>query len=205
MTVTKSANFPFGVVIDGDTSIDRVKALLAGIPGGAEKAVKSAIPRAVNHLKANASREIRKEYAISHKDLRTKENVTVRNSGNGLAAEVIFKDNKLPLYRFFVTPKLPTKKPTPVQAKIKLNSAPKISVKAFIATMKSGHTGVFERVTQERDGEAVTVLKERYALAIPQMLANDDVRNSLVAEAASKFNERVNHEITRILTMQGGV
>lgn len=61
--------------------------------------------------------------------------------------------------------------------------------------MASGHIGVFHR-----DGKNTRAITERYALAVPQMLGNDDVKNSLVASANEKFTERVEHEISRILS-----
>ena len=44
--------------------LDRAAALLAGIDGGMEKAVKSAMSRAVSGLRSNTVKAIREKYAI---------------------------------------------------------------------------------------------------------------------------------------------
>lgn len=102
-----SSDGAFRTIIDGSEAIEKAKLLLSTVPGGAEKAVQLALSRSASHLKANASREIRKEYAVSHADLRMAENVNTRVSHSGLIQEIIFSGNKLPLYRFSVSPKYP--------------------------------------------------------------------------------------------------
>lgn len=208
-----SSSNNFGVMLDCSGAIEKASLLLSSVPGGAERAVKAAITRTVDHLKANATREIRKEYAIAQANLRMYENVKTRTSNSGLTQEIIFSGSKLPLYRFSVSPKYPMYDKSkvisqiingkakavhpgkPVKASIKKDSSGSVSSKAFIAAMESGHIGVFERT-----GEKTRKITERYALSIPQMLANEDVRNSLIATSNAKFVERVEHEITRILS-----
>ena len=57
--------------------LDRAAALLTGIDGGMEKAIKSAMSRAVSGLRSNTVKAIREQYAISAAAIRANENVTV--------------------------------------------------------------------------------------------------------------------------------
>ena len=217
MSVTRKTGTGLGAVMDGSDAIERARLLLSGIPGGAEKAVKAAVSRAASNLKANSSREVRKEYAISHKGLSTDKNVRITAYGGGLGADVVFRGMKIPLAKFSISPKVPTldktklisalingawKKVHPgksVKASIKIGAPGVTSKRAFVARMSSGHLGIFDR--KDRKSAAIT---ERFGPSIPEMLSNEDVRNHLVIEARSVFENRDEHEITRILTTQGG-
>ena len=57
----------------GQEVLDRATRMLAGIDGGIDKAVKSAMARAVSHLRTNSTKAIRERYAISAANLRAEE------------------------------------------------------------------------------------------------------------------------------------
>ena len=81
--------------------LDRAAALLTGIDGGMEKAIKSAMSRAVSGLRSNTVKAIREKYAISAAAIRANENVTVRYTRqDGLQAFIRFAGHKIPLYRY---------------------------------------------------------------------------------------------------------
>lgn len=84
----------------GRNTLDRATKILAGFPGGVEKAVKSAMPRAVSHLRTNSTKVIRERYDIS-KGVRADENISIQYLyGSGVTALVMFKGKKIPLYRY---------------------------------------------------------------------------------------------------------
>lgn len=62
----------------GGQSLDRAEKMLAGFPGGLDKAIKSAMSRSLSHLRTNSTKEIRKVYAISAAALRTEENIKTK-------------------------------------------------------------------------------------------------------------------------------
>lgn len=59
MSVTTASNGAINIYLTGG-ALDRAEKMLAGIPGGTEKAVKSAMSRAVSSVRSNAVKEIRK-------------------------------------------------------------------------------------------------------------------------------------------------
>ena len=77
----------------GSNTLERAEKLLAGIPDGMNRAVKSAMTRAVSHLRTNSSKEIRKAYAISAGALRSEQNIKTKytyHPGEGVSAQVLF-------------------------------------------------------------------------------------------------------------------
>ena len=115
--------------------LDRAAALLAGIDGGMEKAVKSAMSRAIRY---------------TYQD--------------GLQAFIRFAGHKIPLYRYDGTrPIEPTPDTSrliraqiyekwlqvhpsvPTYGHQLKNTTPALFENAFVARMGSGHTGMFER------------------------------------------------------------
>lgn len=65
---------------------------------------------------------------------------------------------------------------------------------AFVLAMKSGHVGIFN----VEDGAIV----ELQGSSIPQMVGNDEYKEQIAQKAMDKFEERMNHEVMRLL---GGI
>ena len=87
------------------------------------------------------------------------------------------------------------------QQKLK-RTAPTRFGHAFVAAMKSGHVGIFERTggSTSSGGDAI---RELMGSSVPQMLGSQTVTEALTREAMDYFETRLEHEIARIL--QGGV
>lgn len=200
----------------GSDSIERANRILAGSPGAVEKAVKAAMTRAVEHLRTKSSDRIRERYAISEKNLRPEKNIKVNyKAGEGvLTAEVVFSGRKIPLYRYDGTkPKDPTWNRNrlingytsqgwktlyagvPAYAHVLKGTSPEMFEHAFVARMSNDHTGIFER-----NG---TGLNELMGLSITQMIGNEEVAEKLAKDVSEKFDERMDHEINRILNGWG--
>lgn len=202
----------------GQESLERANKLLSGIPGGLDKAVRAAMARTVSHLRSSSTKAIREKYAISAQNLRAEENVKIRYTyESGVQAEVMFHGRKIPLHRFdgarpaqpssdagklirayindgfrMVHPSLPA------YGRQFKDSTPERFENAFVARMKSGHTGIFER-TGGMTSNDKDEIKEIMGSSIPQMLGNEEVEEKLSTEAVGKFNDRLDHEVWRIL------
>ena len=206
----------------GQETLDRAQKLLAGIEGGMDKAVRNALDRAVSHLRANSANAIRERYAISVANIRASENVKVSyNYQNGPTAAVMFFGQKIPLYRYDgAAPSQPTPD-TSRWVEAMVNGAyrwvhPSVAAQghqlkstlptqfqhAFTARMKSGHVGIFER-TGKADGKGGDAIEELMGSSVPQMLGNPEVEEKLAKESMKKFEERLDHEVLRILSGWG--
>lgn len=203
-------------------AVERAERMLAAMPGGFEKALRSAISRTASHTRTRISRRVRERYAINAGNLRTEQNIHLQYRSKEGGAEAVMRivGTKLPLYRFEgASPKAPTNQPhlVPVligdqserkwrmvhpgvtaRGKVLRGSGPKTLTDSFVATFRSGHTGIFER-TGGMTANMRDEIKEKMGLSIPQMVGNDEVLANLSQDAAEKFDERIDHEIAAIL------
>lgn len=178
--------------------IERVETMLTGVPKGAERAFSAAINRGLSHTKTQAFKKVRNVYAVNQNELNkaTRTRVQKANTGN-LAGYVSFSGVKIPLYKFQVTPKTP-RTGKKVRAGVMKNGGATFE-DAFIAKMDSGHTGIFERITSKR-----LPIEEKMGLSAAQMVKNEVIMEQLEKEAQEKVDERLKHEIDRILNGYGG-
>ena len=172
-------------------AIERAETLLAGIPKGAERAFSNAINRAVTYSKTKAFKEVRKVYAVKQNDLNSATAIRIQNANTGdIAGFVSFSGVN-------VSQNAP-KKSKSIRAGLMKGSQTEFK-HAFIAQMNSGHIGIFERTTSKR-----LPIEEIMGLSGAQMIQNEVIIDQLSEEAQEKVNERVMHEIDRILNGYGG-
>lgn len=208
----------------GAESIDRATKLLAGINGGISKAINAAMQRAVAHMRTTSTKAIREKYDISSTNIRAERNINTRYNytpGGGVTAMVTFSGQKIPLYRYGGTsPKGVSidsskwvsayingfwKKVHPGLAASghQMRGAPTVRFEnAFIAQMGSGHKGIFER-TGGASSSGSDAIREIMGSSVAQMLGNPDVSEKLATEAMDTFNQRMEHEILRIMNGWG--
>ena len=186
-----------GVQIDAET-MERVEAMLAEVPRGAERAFSNAINRGLSKLKTGALREVKRVYTVQSSALNAATNTTVKKASTGdLAGYVQFAGYEIPLYKFNVTPKKPgTGKQ--VSATMK-HGGGAVYDDAFIAEMKNGHIGVFRRETRKH-----LPISEYMGLSAAHMVGETAVAEKVQEEAQKTVEERVMHEVERILGGYGG-
>ncbi|MFD0710632.1 phage tail protein [Paenibacillus sp. GCM10027626] len=159
------------------------------------KAFGSALNRVGQQVKTAASKEIRKTYDIKASDVKKYGNIKVtKTESSTLQLLLTSKGPNIPLIRFKTRPsKPPKRRPNVLNASVK-RSGGKAIPGAFVAGMKSGHIGVFKRVSKKRNP-----IKELYGPAVPIMLGDDGVAESLNRVASEGMNKRLDHEINRVL------
>ncbi len=212
------------VEVVGTEYFQEAERMLADVPGGMDRALKSAAMRATSFLRTQSTKEIRKRYDLTRKDIRAERNITTRfRYFNGVEAVVTFKGNKIPLFRYGgAAPKEPTVNaektvmaivngqlravhPGVAASGHQLTStSPTKFSNAFVARMKSsGHVGIFER-TGGKTATGDAAIKEIMGSSVPQMLGSEEVQESLVEKTMDKMEERLQHEVNRILNGWGG-
>lgn len=204
----------------GQAAVERAKALLTGIPNGLERAMKAAMSRTVQRLRSESNRAIQEKYDISDAGIRTEKNVRVRYSyQNGVQATVTFSGRKIPLYRFGgSSPKVPTqdiaagRKPVMVKGAWTMqyqglpasghqfrDTSPTEFQDAFVAQMKSGHIGIFER-TGGSTSEGSDAIREVMGSSVAQMVGKQQVAEKLTEGAYQTFETEMDKAVYRILT-----
>jgi len=202
----------------GQETLERMQKLLAGFPNGVEKASRSAMSRAVSHMRTNSAKAIRERYDISAANIRANENVSVRYSfQNGIQAAVTFVGRKIPLYRYGgASPAQPSADTSrlvrvmiggqwrtvhpgiPARGHQLKSTSPTQFQGAFVARMESGHVGIFER-TGGMTAKRNNAIRELMGSSVPQMLGSPEVTEKLTGQAMAKFEERLEHEINAFL------
>lgn len=179
--------------------IERASSLLAGIPGGAESALKIAISKGQSTLRSETASGITKIYKISRANLQSAKNVKLTTkSGSGyVIGTVLYSGTKLPLYRYDIShyAVYNGKNRKLLSARKMLSSARKEFPGAFIACMKNGHLGIFERT---KDKIAYPI-KEVMGDSVAQMAENSDVRDAVETETANTINSEIDSAIATVL------
>ena len=182
----------------GEGTIERAAKLLAGIDGGVQKAINSAMKRAVKTGETYASKVIRKEYTIGAADFTkyTRSKSAVAVEGNTTAAVIQYKGFHIPLLRFDHS----IGKDGLMSVRVEKSSARTVLKRAFAAEMKSGHIGLFfERETDDR-----LPIRQFFGPSTPQMMdANEEVSKEIGEKVQETFDKRLDHEVTRILNGWG--
>lgn len=179
-------------------AIERAGTLLAGIPKGAERVFANALNRGVSRAKTQALKRTKQVYTVNNSALTARTTMRVNKASTGnLAGFVSFAGTKLPLYQFIVTP---TKSGTgkQVRAQVKKGGSATPFEDAFVANMRNG-MGVYERLTRKR-----VPTEQLMGLSAAQMVGNTEVMDDLQEEVQELVNERIIHEMNRILNGYGG-
>lgn len=193
-------------------SLERAAALMAGVNGGIDRAMRSAMTRATSHLKTTASKKVRERYAISAGQMKKAASPKITYvMGNGIRAEILYRGKKIPLYKFDgAGPSNPTQLPQTVRVKtahgwitthpgaaahghVLRSTGPSTFENGFTARMPNGHTGLFERVSGS------TKIKEIMGLSAAQMVGSDEYKHEIAEESMKKFEDRLDHEVLRLL------
>lgn len=176
---------------------------LAALDGFSDRLKSKALPRALNKVadqaKVQASREIRDAgYQLKVSVIKTA--ITLKRANrNTLQAEVIASAPMMPLYAYAARR---TKKGITVAVRSgqrKLIQNPH----AFIATLRSGHTGIFERVVVGGKRAPRLPIRELYGPSIPQAFANKTVQQALVRVVRERFPAILEREIKFARTQTG--
>lgn len=207
-----------------EKQIERINLILNGISKGPEKAFKNVFDRALTTARTRTFKEINNVYAISKTNLRAETNVNLRKAraqGNEIVGYVSFSGFAIPLYRFNVSPKTPTPRESEsVSAGVLKGAQTKFS-HAFVAKMKSGHYGIFERLPGEymkdranksgksKHAERIGAETQQgrydqfYGPSTAKMVENAEVITEIEQATQETINKRVEQEVSRILNGYG--
>lgn len=182
-----------------EDTIKRVEKILAGVPKGAPRALSNAINRGLSKARTEAVREIKKIYTVNPGEIQKNTQIQVRRANVGeIAGYVTFSGVKIPLYKFSVNPKIPGTGEK-VHAVVKRGGGGTFE-DGFIQKMRSSrHVGLFVR-----EGRKRLPIEEVMGLAVAQMVGNEQVTEQMEKEAQKTVEQRIEHEITRLLNGYGG-
>lgn len=199
-----------------EETIDRIHTILAGVENADKKVLKPALTRGLIAGKTAAGKAVRQTYHISTGDFNSRGYMkynSVSQSSDGIVGSIEYSGGVIPLIKFKVSPNTPKKKTTPSAAVLKASSLTKFARQnnVFVQQMKSGHIGIFERKEGEYSASRgsgqnkhTEKLKELLSPAVPQMVGNDTVMQTVEDRVNEVINQRIDHEIDRLLSKNGG-
>jgi len=173
----------------------RVQSFLNGVENGTERAVTVGINKTLTKLKTMAKKRVTEEYAIKSGEI--EKTLSIRKANfSTLSGTLYSKSPAIALHKF-----LKSKKKSNLTVVIKkkegaksVNGLSKYNGRPFLATMKNGHSGIFQR-----KGKRPYPIKELYSLSIPQMLGHESMKEYVEAEGGALLENLVMKEVSRIL------
>lgn len=206
-----------GVSVEIDREqIRHVNALLQSAPEKALVVYKRAIQRGLSAGRVQANKEIRERYDISNANLNNKGGHSystysekVMEDGGGVVGYIHFAGAKIPLYRFHPQPKTRTYTTRYVNGYGGWRVTTDVSAAdvrgqmirrrtAFIATMPSGHTGIWKR-TGKRTASGKPEIEEFWGFSVQDMLDYEPARDAVQERMAEIVAKRIDHELFREL------
>lgn len=202
--ILKTPTFDLMIEISARQAIQKARREFKDL---SEREMSVGISRAINHTlgvsRTQASRLIRNEYKISAKIIRKTFAIKKAFARQSMQTGTLSSSGgALPLYAFGARQ---TKRGVSVNVK----GTRKVVRQAFIATMKSGHLGVFGRglykggefafrTKRLRRTGADLPITELKSISVPRAMAQNAVVKALSASIAQRFPLRLTHELMRI-------
>ena len=153
----------------------------------AETGIRRALRRSLNAMRTDAYKEARQEYNIRVADVRKA--FSSRIWGNPPIGQATFSGRKIPLIRFSPRPAGVTRRRPPGGVSVMVKAQRKAISGSFVARMRSGHLGVFQRHGDDR-----LPIEEKFGPALAQMLDNPEVNERIRERAAERFDKNLQHE-----------
>ena len=182
----------------GEITLDRLYEKLEGVADSAFKASYAAVKRAGETAKTRAGQFASEEYTITKgsfmKNVRMSAKVIGKGGGMIAGFEIRYAGNVLPLLAF----KTKYSKRGALTTQVKRKGSAATLNRAFTARA-FGSMAVFERVGNER-----YPLEQKYGPSTAHMLQNEVVTRKMGDEIRKVFEQRLDHEITRVLNGWGG-
>jgi hypothetical protein len=164
--------------------------------GELRPAVVRALNRTINRVKVRAAREVRAAgYKLKISVIKAAMRITPATAGR-LRADAVARGRPIPLVNW-------SAKQTGDGVSVDVLQGRKLIAHAFIATMPSGHKGVFERFgprvdrtrKSTRQAKRTQRIKQLFGPSIPDALANKAVERALIDLIDDTFARTLAHEL----------
>lgn len=153
--------------------------------------ISRSLNRSLTTMTKSLNEEIRKEYTVKPTDVKKTLSKSTSSKGN-LSAVLRSKGSVLPLNYFKFSPKKANpKRKAPIKVGVKKNGM-KPLLGAFVADINGSK--IFERAGKKR-----LPINRLFGPSVPQMARNQDIKNIVNQKGYDMFNQRLDHEIQRIL------
>lgn len=181
-----------------ESQMNRVDAILSNVKNARYKVFSNAINRGLAAGRTEGVKAIRQTYNVNAGTINKYGKIKLdKASEAGTVGQIEFSGTVIPLMRFKVAPKKVNEKKT-VTAAVLRNGTGKQITRAYVTDLKNG-IGVFKRYSRKRETSQTL-----YGPSVAHMAENLNVLPKMEEKAQKVINERVEHEIERILRGYGG-
>lgn len=166
--------------------VEHAHRALVGIPGGAQRAIKSSLHRVGDGLKTDAVNETKRKYHLSPSEIRKHLFLKKANGANQSVSLTAFGNRKrIGDYRV-------TGQGKNLRVAVRANGMKRLRT-GFVIN-KDGKKIVLWKPSGQ-DGPARTV----FTASVPQLLANKETVRAIKKGASDRFQKRLDHEILRLM------
>jgi len=194
-------------IIDIDTTqIERLTKELKGYEKEVAEATRLALNRTIDFTITQAGREVSNLYAVKQKEVKDSFNGGIKKpTKTKLEASIMSKGHTLSLAHFPFTPKTAKRGKKSVFQNAVFVKIKKARGSVLVKNGFVGHTGATSAEKTQynvfmREGKKRLPIMPIRTLSIPQMITNDNVGEKISLAASQKLNERLEHEVVRIMT-----
>lgn len=176
---------------------NRLHAILSSLGKADEKILKPAMQRGLSAGRTAFNKQIKSVYYVSPAVISRYSHIgykKVEMRSDGLIGSIEYAGTVIPLIKFNVAPQKATYGRTSVKAAVKRDESQVELQKGFTAQMPNGHIGVYER-----KGDSNYPIKQFYGPSVPRMAENTVVIKTVEDRVNEVINNRMEHEIDRIL------
>ena len=181
------------ITIDS-SAIDNAVRVLEGMPGAAQKAARTALRKSINGAKVDAKNKVKERYTIKP----TYVTRTIKAKIEGMSATMTSKGPVNDLSYFITKPKgVPKRRPAVgkyLYSQVVKGQGGTIA-HAFLAQMKSGHTGVMRRIA----GNSSLPIEKLAGPSTPQMIGHPNVSEYVEQRIQERLAVNIDHEVNAFL------
>ena len=178
--------------------LERAQELLKGIPGAAKKAVSTSLRKSIRGAKKEAVKKVRERYTIRKAGYVSR---TIKMKVENMTGILSSKGPVNDLSYFKTNPKTVPKR-RPPKGKYLYSQVVKgqggTIAHAFLARMKSGHVGVFQRAGHGASNASLPISKLA-GPSTPQMLGSPSVTEFIAKKMLERMDKNLEHEIDAFL------
>ena len=175
-----------------DHDISKMEEVIDALRTGLGKnAVMRALNRTIDQSQTQASKSMREKYSFKAATVKATM-IKYKAYPDRLQATLRSKGRRTQLIDMQA-------RQTSKGVRVRVGKVRKLIKGAFIATMKSGHVGVFIREDGTQQGKKGAIknrkIKELYTIGIPEAFASQTIQQALADNAENVFLPRLKHEI----------
>ncbi len=178
--------------------IEQAQELLKDIPGASKKAVSTALRKSLRNAKKEAVKKVRERYTIRKAGYVSR---TIKMKVENMTGILSSKGPVNDLSYFKTNPKTVPKR-RPPKGKYLYSQVVKgqggTIAHAFLAKMKSGHVGVFQRAGHGVSNASLPISKLS-GPSTPQMLGSPSVTEFVAKKMLERMDKNLEHEIDAFL------